>query len=104
MVLPIQRERQALLEHLLQGERHEINRRELSVLATDTEGWSPSDLLGLARTASMQGVREAMSRKHEVHDAKEVRPIKIADFYLAMQILAPDECAGAGEGDGASGL
>ncbi|XP_052769250.1 spastin-like [Mya arenaria] len=83
--MPNQGTRLLLLRHLLAKHNNPLTGRELDHLAKLTEGYSGSDLNGLAKDAALGPIRElSLTEVKEVH-ANQVRGIKMADFLDSLK-------------------
>jgi spastin len=83
--LPEPQTREALLRHLMGA--HQLPQKDMKELVRLTEGYSGSDLSALAREAAMGPIRDLKEDALLSVHADSVRPISIADFRKALQVI-----------------
>ncbi|KXS19765.1 AAA-domain-containing protein [Gonapodya prolifera JEL478] len=84
--LPEPKTRESLFGHFLKDQRHDLSTKQLQVLVSQTEQYSPSDLHALARDASLGPIRELGDRVLKVPPDK-IRPISYNDFVEARKMV-----------------
>lgn len=87
--LPDKESRIQLIQHLLSKATNiKIGKRDISQIATLTEGYSCSDLTSLCKDAALEPIRELGSNIRDI-TSKELRPIVLDDFKKAQQRIRP---------------
>ncbi|XP_076464285.1 spastin-like isoform X2 [Babylonia areolata] len=77
--------RVAMLAHLLKKQGCALSQKDLSHLATLTEGYSGSDLTALAKDAALGPIRELSMTEVRSVDANKVRDITMSDFMESVK-------------------
>lgn len=90
--LPDTAARLAIVQHLLDGQRHSLTRSELGYVVNATAGYSGSDLAALCREAAMVPIRELGPRIKNVA-ANAVRAVRLDDFSSAIRAIRPSVSA-----------
>ena len=86
--LPDAAARLAIVQHLLEGQRHLLTRSELGYVVNATTGYSGSDLAALCREAAMVPIRELGPRVVSV-PASAIRAVRLDDFSSAIRAIRP---------------
>ncbi|XP_021938836.1 spastin isoform X2 [Zootermopsis nevadensis] len=85
VTLPDHATRVLLLRRLLSRHNSPLSQEELAKLATVTEGYSGSDLTGLAKDAALGPIRELNPEQVRCLDPSSVRNIKFQDFQDSLK-------------------
>ncbi|PNF22640.1 Spastin [Cryptotermes secundus] len=85
VTLPDHATRVLLLRRLLSRHCSPLSQEELAKLATVTEGYSGSDLTGLAKDAALGPIRELNPEQVRCLDPSSVRNIKFQDFQDSLK-------------------
>ncbi|XP_069688721.1 spastin isoform X4 [Periplaneta americana] len=85
VTLPDHATRVLLLRRLLSRHNNPLSQEELEKLATVTEGYSGSDLTGLAKDAALGPIRELNPEQVRCLDPSSVRNIKFQDFQDSLK-------------------
>jgi SpoVK/Ycf46/Vps4 family AAA+-type ATPase len=85
--LPCIEGRQQLIHNLLQQVPHQLGPQDLALVVTRTKGYSGADLQNLCSEAAMNPVRSAGDIS--CLTAESLRPIELADFMLALEVVKP---------------
>ena len=91
--LPTAESRISLLKSLLKNQNHNLEEREVSLLASQLEGYSGSDITALAREAAYGPIRELTPSQVMKVNPKSVRPIALCDFTYAQKKVRPSVSA-----------
>ncbi|CAH0395767.1 unnamed protein product [Bemisia tabaci] len=83
--LPNAETRKALLQRLLSRHDSPLSERELTQVAKMTEGYSGSDLTGLAKDAALAPIRELQFDQVKNMDPCKVRKITFQDFVESLK-------------------
>ncbi|CAL8086283.1 unnamed protein product [Calicophoron daubneyi] len=88
--MPDANARTELLQKLLsKNPGHSLSKNDLRKIATNTAGYSASDLRRLAEEAALEPVRELGEKKLRTIAPRDVRPIKVGDFLRALRTILP---------------
>jgi SpoVK/Ycf46/Vps4 family AAA+-type ATPase len=69
--------------------RHELQLDKLQTMATQTEGWSGSDIASLCREATMAPLRELVQQQQHGMEQATARGVTQADFDEAFRCVPP---------------
>ena len=83
--LPTTESRNSLLQTLLRNQNHNLGEKDISLLASQLEGYSGSDITALAREAAYGPIRELTPSQVLKVNPKSVRPIALNDFTDAQK-------------------
>ncbi|XP_015925335.1 spastin [Parasteatoda tepidariorum] len=85
VALPNQGTRIKLLEKLLSKQDNSLSKSDIKQLAKLTDGYSGSDLTGLAKDASLGPIRELNPEQVKCVDPKEMRKVSMSDFTDSLK-------------------
>lgn len=85
VMLPDEKTRATLLEHLLGKHGNPLNKSELTNIAKLTNGYSGSDLTSLAKDAALGPIREMGPEQVRSMAASQMRNIKMKDFEDSLR-------------------
>lgn len=86
--LPVESDRQTLLEVLLAKNNHRLTPVDVSKLAKETDGYSGADLKSLCADAAMGPIRQLGAKALEV-EATDVPPISYKHFRQSLRSMKP---------------
>jgi spastin len=88
--LPDADTRKTLLHKLLAvGAAYALPSPDIHRIASNTDGYSCSDLHALCQEAAMLPIRELGPRAIDTIQAHQIRPLTYSDFRLAMRVVRP---------------
>ncbi|KAL8610922.1 hypothetical protein ACOMHN_042540 [Nucella lapillus] len=85
VTIPDHETRVTMLTHLLKKQGCALSKKDLSRLASLTEGYSGSDLTALAKDAALGPIRELSVTEVRSVDANKVRDIRMSDFLESVK-------------------
>ncbi|KAL0228264.1 hypothetical protein RCL1_004407 [Eukaryota sp. TZLM3-RCL] len=85
--LPDTESRRHLLSNLLQGNNHNLSKRQITSIVNKTEGYSAADLTEVCKEAATNCLRDIPSDQLAVYNSNDVRPIAASDFTLALKAV-----------------